>query len=88
MLKNKIWTNPQIKNHKKSHELRLARSQMQNKNPGHVFEILNATKTICGVDGTDDGMLWNGIKENKNVRSECEEDEGTDWEGGDSDTDW
>jgi hypothetical protein len=40
------------------------------------------------VGGTDDGMLWNGIKENENVRSECEEGEGTDCEDGDSDTDW
>ena len=32
------------------------------------------------VDGTDD-MLWN-------VRSECEEDEVTDCEDGDSDTGW
>jgi hypothetical protein len=37
--------------------------------------------------GTDDGMLWNGSEENGNVRSECEEDEGTDCESGDSDTD-
>ena len=40
------------------------------------------------VDGTDDDMLWKGIKENENVRSECEEDEGTDCEDGDKDTDW
>ena len=33
------------------------------------------------VDGTDDDMLWN-------VRSECEEEEGTDCEDGESDTDW
>jgi hypothetical protein len=26
-LKNKTWTNPQIKNHRKSHELRLIRPQ-------------------------------------------------------------
>jgi hypothetical protein len=30
--------------------------------------------------GTDDDLLWNGIKEDGHVRSECEEDEGTDWE--------
>ena len=30
------------------------------------------------VDGTDD-MLCNGSAEDGNVRSECEEDEGTDW---------
>jgi predicted negative regulator of RcsB-dependent stress response len=48
MLKNKIWTNPLIKNYKNIHELRLARSQMQHKNQEHVFEILNTIKTICG----------------------------------------
>jgi hypothetical protein len=40
------------------------------------------------VDGTDDDLLWNGIKEDGHVRSKCEEDEGTDCEDGDSDTDW
>jgi len=33
------------------------------------------------VVGTDGDRLWS-------VRSECEEDEGTDCEDGDSDTDW
>jgi hypothetical protein len=33
------------------------------------------------MDGTDDDVLWN-------VRSECEEDEGTDCVDGDSDSDW
>ena len=36
---------------------------------------------------TDD-MLWNGSKQDGNVRRECEEDEGTDCEVGDSDTEW
>jgi uncharacterized cysteine cluster protein YcgN (CxxCxxCC family) len=37
---------------------------------------------ICNaMDGTDEDMLWN-------VRSECEEDEGTDCEDGDSDSNW
>ena len=40
------------------------------------------------VNGTDDDMLWNGSKEGGNVRSECEEDEGTDCEDGDSNSDW
>jgi len=39
------------------------------------------------VDETDD-MLWNGSEEDGNVRSECEEDRGTDCENGDSDMDW
>ena len=40
------------------------------------------------VDGTVDDMLWNGSAEDGNVRSECEEDEGTDCEVGDNDSDW
>ena len=37
---------------------------------------------------TDDDMLWNDCEEVGNVCSECEEDEGTDCEDGDSGTDW
>jgi len=40
------------------------------------------------LDETDDGKLWNGSEEDGNIRSECEEDEGTDCADGDSDTDW
>ena len=40
------------------------------------------------VNGADDDMLWNGSEEGGNVRGECEENEGTDCEDGDSDTDW
>jgi hypothetical protein len=40
------------------------------------------------MDGTDGDMLWNGIKEVGNVRSEGEEDEDTECEDGESDTDW
>ena len=40
------------------------------------------------MDGTDDDMLWNSSEEEGNVRNECEEDEGTDCEDGDSDSDW
>ena len=43
---------------------------------------------VHGMDGTDDNVLWNSSEEEENVRSECEEDEGTFCEGGDSDTDW
>jgi hypothetical protein len=35
------------------------------------------------VDETDNAMLWNGGEKDGNVRSECEEDEGTDCEDGD-----
>jgi len=40
------------------------------------------------VDETDDDKLWNGSKEDGNIRSECEEDEGTGCDDGDSDTNW
>jgi len=39
------------------------------------------------VDGTDD-LLWNGREEDGNVRGECEEDEGSDCGGGDSEGVW
>jgi hypothetical protein len=48
-------------------------------------------KNCCvsnAVDGTDDDMLWNDSEEDGNVRSECEEDEGTDCEEGDSYSEW
>jgi hypothetical protein len=45
-------------------------------------------KKCCISKTVDDDMLWNGSEEYGNVRSECEEDEGTDCEDGDSDTDW
>jgi hypothetical protein len=40
------------------------------------------------VDGTDSDMLWNDSEEDGDVRTECEEDEDTGYEDGDSDTDW
>ena len=36
-LKNKTWTNPQIKDRNKSHELRLIRPQIQHKNPENMY---------------------------------------------------
>jgi len=39
------------------------------------------------VDGTDGDMLWNNSEEGGYGERECEEDEGTDCEGGDGDTD-
>ena len=47
-------------------------------------------KKFCistAVDETDN-MFWNGGKEDGNVKNECEEDESTDCEDGQSDTDW
>ena len=40
------------------------------------------------MDGTDYNMLRNDGEEKEDVNSECEEDEGTDSEDGESDTDW
>jgi len=40
------------------------------------------------VDETDDDILWNDSEEDGNAGSECDEDEGTDCEDGDSNTDW
>ena len=40
------------------------------------------------VDETDDDMLWNGSEEDGDMSSECEEDEGTDCEDGDSNSGW
>jgi hypothetical protein len=51
---------------------------------------VKAFKKCCisnGVDGTDDAMLWNGSEERWNVRSECEEDEGTNCDDGDINVD-
>jgi hypothetical protein len=39
------------------------------------------------MDENDD-MLWGGSEEVGNIRSECEEDEGTDCENVDVDADW
>jgi len=36
-LKNKTWTNPQITNHNKNHELSWIRPQTQNKSPEHMY---------------------------------------------------
>jgi len=43
--------------------------------------VVKGFKKCCllnAVDGTDDDMLWNGSEEDGNVKSECEEDKGTD----------
>jgi hypothetical protein len=52
--------------------------------------VAKGFKECCisnGMDGTDD-MLWNGSEEDGNVKSYCEEDEGSDCEDRDNDTDW
>jgi hypothetical protein len=41
--------------------------------------ILKGFRKCCiSIAETDDDMLWNGSKEDGNVRSQCEKDEGTD----------
>jgi hypothetical protein len=53
--------------------------------------ILKGFKKCCisnAVDGTEDDMLWNDSDEDENVTSECEGDEGTDYDDRDSSTDW
>ena len=52
---------------------------------------MKGLKKCCmssGMDGTDGGMLWNSSEEDGNVRSEREEDEGTDCDDGESDNEW
>jgi hypothetical protein len=40
------------------------------------------------LEGTNDDMSWNDSEKDGDVSSECEEDESTDGEDGDSDTGW
>jgi hypothetical protein len=45
--------------------------------------ILKGFKKCCvssAMDGTEDDVLWNDSEGDGNVRSECEEEEGTDCE--------
>jgi hypothetical protein len=54
-------------------------------------ESVKGFKRCCmcnAIGGTDDSMLWKGSEEDGNVRNECEEDEGTVCEDGNSDSDW
>lgn len=52
---------------------------------------VKGSKKCClssAMDWTDEDMLWNGSEEDRNVTSQCKEDEGTDCGDGDSDNDW
>jgi hypothetical protein len=54
-------------------------------------DTVKGFKKCCitnAMDGTDDDMLWNGSKENEDIKRKCEGDVGTACEGEDSDTDW
>jgi len=46
-----------------------------------LWKVWRSAVISSAVDGTEEDVLWN-------VRSECEEDEGTDCEDGDSDSNW
>jgi hypothetical protein len=48
----------------------------------------DCARHLKSLENGTDYLLWNGIKEDGDVRSECEEDEGTDCEDGDSDIGW
>ena len=53
--------------------------------------IVKGFKKCCvsnAKDGPDGGMLWNGIKKDGKVRSQCEEDEGTECEDKECDIGW
>ena len=57
----------------------------------HLNRSVNGFKKCCicnAKDGTDVGMLWNCTKKDGTVRSQCEEDEGTECVDKDSDSDW
>jgi hypothetical protein len=45
-LEDKAWTNPQIKNHKSSHELKLIIPQTQHKNPEHMYLKVSTPLTL------------------------------------------
>jgi hypothetical protein len=61
-------------------------------NVNHSGMAVHLTSSDCEgskvVDGTDDAMLWNDSEKDVDVRSECEEDEGTDCDDEGSNTNW
>jgi hypothetical protein len=54
----------------------------QHMSPKLMGRVLKRAVYPNAVDETDVGMLWKGSNEDSSVRSECEEDEGTNCEGG------
>jgi hypothetical protein len=52
------------------------------------YYLVGVDHNHMAVHKNDDNTLWNGSEEVRNIRSECEEDEGIDCEDGDSETDW
>jgi len=55
------------------------------------FTGMKGFKKYCvssAMDEIDNDMLWNGSEEDWCVSCECEEDEGSDCEYGETDTGW
>jgi hypothetical protein len=46
-----------------------------------VYYLVDVDHNSMAVHQNDDNTLWNGSEEVGNIRSECEEDEGIDYEG-------
>ena len=69
-LKNKTWTNPQIKNHKKGHELRLITPWTEHKNPEHTY-----LKFLTPLPSAEKTVHLNALKyvyQPRNTGSDCE----------------
>jgi len=56
------------------------RGEWQHISPEVTMKGFKKWRTSNALDGTDDDMLWSGTEEDGNVRSACEEYEGTDCE--------
>jgi hypothetical protein len=57
-------------------------------NPRVTVKGFNYCCMPNAVDGTNDDVVWNDSEEDRNVRSECVADKGTEHEDGDSDNGW
>jgi hypothetical protein len=55
---------------------------------GSDFEGFKKCCLSNAMDGSEDDVVWKDSEEDWTVRNECEEDEGTDYEDGESDTYW
>jgi hypothetical protein len=65
-LKNKTWANPQIKNHKKSHEFKTGQTaDTTQKSRTHIFEILKTANTICAENCESSSWVQKSLKTKK-----------------------
>ena len=54
-----------------------------------AWQCISPEVTVKGFKSeSNDDMLWNGSEDDVNLRCECVEDEGNDYEDGDSTTGW